>query len=246
MVKDIVVVADLGAAGNLVRNLIMLSDQVDWPLSPASRFDTISKQYNTVELKQWLSIEYRLRFWKQYYNVDLSDGIDLTLFQARNKTTAPAVYLNHTAFFQPDEYQALSQLVTTLYVAPVTEFGLRWQIRSYCEKKTVEKLHNFTFDNNIDQRREQYCQEHGTEEYFKLNIKNFFEIVGNRQQEFGNPNITLETLLLESPDKVTQALCDHLNISIDTKLVEQILTKWRNCHWPIEKTNSWKYYDNNA
>jgi len=32
-VKDIVIVADLGAAGNLVKNILLLSEEIDWPLN---------------------------------------------------------------------------------------------------------------------------------------------------------------------------------------------------------------------
>lgn len=235
---DIVVVADLGAAGNLVRNLLLLSEQTDWPLA-TNRLDTISKQYQS-DLTKWLEIEYRLRFWDRYYNVDISNDINLVKFYQRKITNRPVVYLNHSAFYQDEKYQQLAPQVSTIYVAPKTDFGLRWQIRSYCEKKTVERLHNFTFDSDVDAQRDRYCREHGQEAYYKLNVKNFQEIVATRQQEFGPPDIPLELLLSGSVTAIASALnC----VSLDLTQVEQIITAWRQCHWPLNETDNWKYYD---
>lgn len=238
--------ADLGAAGNLVRNLLLLSNQVDWPL-PTNRLDTILQQYlpNT-DLSQWLNIEYRLRFWDRFYNVDLSDNIDLEKFQKRKITSDPVIYLNHSAFYQPTEYHQLASQVSTLYVAPQTDFGLRWQIRSYCEKKTVEKLHNFSFENNIDEQRSQYCATHGVESYYKLNIKNFAEIVKHRQANFGIPDISLELLLSGPAEEIIDCFYTCLSIRIDVNQAKQVLEKWRQCHWPMNETDNWKYYDNDA
>jgi hypothetical protein len=61
MVKDFVVVADLGAAGNLLRNLMLLGE-TDWPLL-ADRNARILNQYPAdLALDNWLNQEYQLRF----------------------------------------------------------------------------------------------------------------------------------------------------------------------------------------
>lgn len=246
MVNDIVIVADLGAAGNLIRNLTLLSEQVDWPLT-ADRVATIFNQYNPDNnLNQWLPTEYRLRFWNKYYNVDISDDIDLLKFSQRRIAAKPVVYLNHSAFYQSDRYQQLKNMVKTLYVAPVTDFGLKWQIRSYCEKKTVEQLHNFTFDTDVEAQRNNYCRIHGVDTYYRLNIKNFTEIVNSRQTKFGSPDLPLESLLFGDTAQVVDILLKKLDISVDKELANQILIKWQQCHWPLEQTTNWKYYDSNA
>jgi hypothetical protein len=246
MVKDIVIVADLGAAGNLVRNLLLLSNQIDWPML-SDRFHTVINQYQkNSSLDKWLDTEQKLRFWHRYYNVDLSNDIDLDKFQQRKIVSSPVVYLNHSAFYQQPQYQKLKDITMTLYIAPTTDFGNRWQIRSYCEKKTVEKLHNFTFETDIDQQRKQYCQTHGEDAYHKLNIKNFAEIVKTRQQNFGTPDIALETLLYDTADKVVDVFRDRLDITVDIEQATVVLDKWRQCHWPIDTTDHWRYYDYNA
>jgi hypothetical protein len=243
---DIVVVADLGAAGNLVRNLLLLSEQTDWPLS-TNRFVAIANQYKpNNNLSQWLTTEYQLRFWNKHYGVDISNDINLSTFVKRNLASNPVVYLNHSAFYQHTEYQQLKEFANIVYVAPTTEFGLKWQIRSYCEKKTVELLHNFTFDSDINNQRTQYCHEHGVDAYHRLNIKNFTEIVKQRQQDLGKPDVPLELLLFGNIEQVVDILFTRLNIVVDLALAKQILTKWQECHWPLAETDNWKYYDNNA
>lgn len=246
MVSDIVIVADLGAAGNLVRNLILLSEQVDWPLV-TDRVAAISNQYNpNKNLNQWLFTEYRLRFWDKYYNVDISNDIDLLKFSQRRIAAKPVVYLNHSAFYQFNEYKLLKNMVKTLYVAPVTDFGLKWQIRSYCEKKTVEQLHNFAFEADVDNQRNNYCRIHGIDAYHRLNIINFIEIVNSRQKEFGSPDLSLESLLFGDVEKIVDLLLEKLDVTVDKELAAQILIKWQQCHWPLEQTTNWKYYDSNA
>ena len=242
MVKDIVIVADLGAAGNLVRNLILLSDQVDWPLL-TNRHATILSQYpTTLELENWLPVESKLRFWNKYYGVDISDNLDVDKFSRRQQRAKPVVYLNHSAFYQPTEFRSVADIATTMYVAPTTEFGLHWQIRSYCEKKTVKKLHNFTFETNVDNQIKQYCETHGVEAWEKLNVKNFQCIVEQRQKEFGVPDLCLEMLLSEPVQNIVDAIANKLNIAIDVESAEQVVERWRSLHWPLEQTMDWKYF----
>jgi hypothetical protein len=243
MVKDIVVIGDLGAGTNLIRNLLLLSSDTEWPL-PNNRFNTIIQQYQpNTKLKDWLAIEDRLRFWKRYYGVDLSNHIDLMLFNQRQRTDKPVVYINHSAFYQLQEYQLLVPEVDILYVAPCTEFGLAWQIRSYCEKKTVEKLHNFTFEKDAEQQKTAYCLAHDLKAYYKLNVENFKSIVGQRQKEFGSPNITIEQLLFDPATSLVELLESIINVKIDVNQAQQILTVWRNLHWPADQTMNWEYYD---
>lgn len=243
MVKDIVIVADLGAAGNLVRNLLLLSHQTDWPLQ-TNRFETVSKQYlKNTRFDQWLAVEARLRFWQQHYDVDISNDINVEKFKNRKQKSWPVVYLNHSAFYQSEQYNQLKHLVDILYVAPTTEAGLQWQVRSYCEKKTVEKMHNFTFQDNIDQQRNDYCLQHGNDAYHRLNITNFKEIIWQRQRSFGIPDVSLEQILYDSPQAIKNCLYSKLNIDIEVEQIRQIIIAWRELHWPIEQTAQWKYYD---
>lgn len=241
--KDIVVVADLGAAGNLVRNLLLLSNQIEWPMH-SSRFDTIFKQYSQdTKLEKWLEVEARLRFWQQYYGVDISNDINIDKFKDRKQKTKPVVYLNHSAFYQHQQFNQLKNIVDILFVAPTTEFGIQWQVRSYCEKKTIEKMHNFTFQDNVEQQRRDYCDQHGVDAYDRLNITNFKEILCQRQTDFGIPDLRLEQLLCDSAESIVASLNLKLNINVDVEQAEQIILAWRNLHWPIEQTTQWKYYD---
>jgi hypothetical protein len=243
MVKDIVIVADLGAAGNLVKNILLLSEEIHWPM-PADRYDTIIAQYpTTLKFSDWLETEYQLRFWNKYYGVDISDDINIDKFNQRHRCDKSVVYLNHSAFYQKNELNSIEKDIEILYVAPVTEFGLLWQIRSYCEKKTVEKLHNFTFDSDVVQQKQIYCKEHGEESYYRLNVQNFKAIVNQRQKEFRKPDITLEQLLSSSVEDTVFILSKKFNIAIDVNKADTVVQLWRNLHWPLEQTKNWKYYD---
>jgi hypothetical protein len=243
MVKDIVIVADLGAAGNLVKNILLLSEEIHWPM-PADRYDTIIAQYpTTLKFSDWLETEYQLRFWNKYYGVDISDDINIDKFNQRHRCDKSVVYLNHSAFYQKNELNSIEKDIEILYVAPVTEFGLLWQIRSYCEKKTVEKLHNFTFDSDIVRQKQIYCNEYGEESYYRLNVQNFKSIVNQRQQEFGKPDITLEQLLLNFTEDTVLTLSKRFNITIDINKAKTVIQLWRNLHWPLNQTKNWKYYD---
>lgn len=242
MVKDIVIVADLGAAGNLIRNLLLLSDQVHWPLNQ-ERFKTVSAQYRSgTRLDQWLPIEYRLRFWKQYYNVDISDTIDLHQWQCRKRQDQPVVYLNHSAFYQPNQYQHLNTEAKIFYVCPTTDFGLDWQVRSYCEKVSLSRLHNFTFTHNADQLRDEYCRLHGVDAYYRLNINNFRHIIGSRQREFGQPDVSLEILLSGTASQVVESFQSKLDIAVDSDMADTIINQWRKLHWFLDTTYDWPYH----
>lgn len=242
------VVADLGAAGNLIKNLIALSPDIHWPLLK-DRYQTILNQYaTTVNFDNWLSVEYQLRFWKRHYQVDLSDDLDYTTYKESNMPDCPVVFLNHSAFYQHEQFNKFKKILDTIYVAPNTEFGLIWQIRSYCEKKSVPLLHDFSFETNKKEQIATYIHKHGEESYYCMNIANMKEIVGARQQllkqHFNTGSIiALEHLIQGSVDGVIDVLSNALNISLPVEQVTAIINAWRNLHWPPEKTFEWKYYD---
>ena len=51
MIKNIVIIGDLGAGSNIVKNLILLGNNVDWPLR-TDKFNTLQDHYNkNVKLK---------------------------------------------------------------------------------------------------------------------------------------------------------------------------------------------------
>lgn len=244
MVKDIVVVADLGAAGNLVKNLLLLSDQTDWPLR-SDRLARILNQYTIdLELKDWLKKEYKLRFWSQYYGLDLSDNLDSDQFNKLPLTDKTRVWLNHSAFWQAEQFNWFAKHCNIVYVAPTTVKGLEWQIRSYANKKTVQLLHDFCFEHNREQQQRTYIQEHGAEAYHLLNITNMKCIIDQRQQEFRKQVspakcIDLELLLTGSVDAIHHGLKQVTGLDIEVDYIDKVIMAWRKLHWDI--TTKWEY-----
>ena len=244
MVKDFVIVADLGAAGNLVRNLMLLGE-TDWPAA-ADRSATILNQYpSNLELQYWLQTEYRLRFWEHYYKLDLSNELNYTQFLKLPLVELPRVWLNHSAFWQTAQFKMFTTHCNIVYVAPVTATGLEWQIRSYTSKKTIPLLHDFCFEQDREQQKQQYIEMHGIEAYYLLNITNMKIIIDQRQREFRLqiPNvqcIDLEILLNGTASKIHYALKQATGLNIAINTIEQVVTAWRRLHW--SNTEDWKYH----
>ena len=122
------------------------------------------------------------------------------------------------------------------------------QIRSYCEKKSVEELHNFSFSDDIENQKIKYINTNGIEEYYKFNICNMKEIIDSRQKEFltmitPKDFLSLETLLYGSFEDITKILNVKFNQHIKTKELAVLLSKWRELHWPLTTTTQWKYHD---
>jgi hypothetical protein len=242
MIKDFLVIADLGAAGNLIRNLMLLG-KTDWP-GQTDRLLIILNQYPTeLQLNNWLKQEYQLRFWKQQYGLDLSDNLDHVLFESLPTVELPRVWLNHSAFWQEEQFQWFSSHCNIVYIAPSTLAGLEWQIRSYVSKKTLSLLHNFSFENSHDQQCQEYIQQHGIDSYYEFNIRNMKEIINQRQQRFWTlipDGIKLELLLTGSPTEIHNAMLKKTGLNIDVQQVDLVVTAWRKLHW--NDTPNWEYH----
>lgn len=245
MVTNILVLADLGAAGNLVKNLALLSNQVDWPLQE-NRFLRILDQYqSTTTLSNWLAIEYNLRFWKKYYQLDLSDTLDWAEYNKMcADTKLPIVFLNHSGFYQLKEFTQFKKNLQVIYICPETEHGLEWQIRSYCEKKGFDKLHDFTFESDKENQIKQHIKKYGKESYFHCNIQNMKFIINARQQkmkEVIKNFIPLEYLVDGSKDELYNVFCDRTKLYINRSHFVEVVQLWRKLHWSWEDTYEWKY-----
>lgn len=246
--QNILIVADLGAASNLVRNILLLSNKTDWPLL-TSRSDTISNQYLSSNFHNWLSVEYKLRFWNIHYGIDLSNNLNWQQYSNTNLLRSESiVFINHSAVWQHEEYKKFKNNLKILYVAPETEFGVKWQVRSYVEKKTPALLHNFSFNNDVDFQKNTFIKNNGIENYFRLNICNMFNIIKQRQQEFkcaldNELFLPLETIINGSPKIVVDFLKKIVSDDLDEEQAINTIESWRNLHWQVNETHRWKYYD---
>lgn len=247
MVKNILVIADLGAAGNLVKNLLWLSPDVDWPLVK-DRYTSVLNQYSPgTKFSEWLEKEAKFRLWKYHYGIDLSYDLNYDEFvKSFKQKNLPAVFLNHSAFYQQEQLTKFLNNFTVLYVRPTTDFGFEWQIRSYCEKKNVEDLHNFSFDIDIEENKKKYIADHGLDQYYRFNLNNMRHMLRSRQEKMNllvKNTIPLEDLLFASAKRIA----DYLPVAVDTDILNHTVQSWRNLHWPLDSTLDWKYsYDRNS
>ena len=248
--ENLLVVADLGAAGNLVKNIVLQSPDVDFPYP--DRLKTILAQYPDSlrhDKKSWLHFEYRLRQWKKLHGVDLSDDLNWTDYQThclvREK---PVVFLNHSAFYQVPEFLKFYEKLKTLVVVATDDWQVKWQVRAYVEKKGIEELHDFSFESDKQQQIEQFIRDHGAEEYYRTNIDNMYEIMKQRASEMltyidSSHVLPLEWIIVTGDDqRIVDRIEKCFGISIPFDHASIILETWRKLHWPTEETLDWKWW----
>lgn len=246
---NFLVAGDIGAASNLVRNVMLLSKDIDWPLA-TPRLETVLAQYPgklTQNKTEWMHIEVRLRFFQQFYGFDMSQELNWNNYKMHVKDTAkPAVFLNHSFVWELDNFFKFSEQMPSIVVMPTTDFGIEWQVRAYCEKKGVEIMHNFTFPDNIEEQKASYINKHGSEAWYKENIVNMKAIIKERRDHTvktvdSKMLLPLEWLINGTDLLTVERLHERFNIDIDFEQASQVLDTWRNLHWPVEQTYDWKY-----
>jgi hypothetical protein len=246
---NFLIAGDIGAAANLVRNVMLLSKDIHWPLEEP-RLETILKQYPNKlisDKSEWIFIEVQLRFFKQFYGIDLSQELDWPDYEknviAKDKS---AVFINHSFVWELDNFFTFASHMPSIIVIPTTDLGLEWQIRAYCEKKGVDIMHNFTFLDNIEEQKAEYILRHGTEAWYKENITNMKMIICNRRDHIisavdSKMIVPLEWLIENQDHQTVDKLKEHFNINIDFDQASNVLNTWRSLHWPVEHTMNWGY-----
>ena len=132
---------DLGAGANLVKNICLLDRSLKCPWQ--DRYEFFKSVYAKTTFNSWLTLEYKTRFWNQIYGFDLSDDLTFHDLSGLERT----VFINHSAFWEFENLRKFEPYCDIVFLTPLSEEGIRWQIRAYVEKKGVEKLHNFSFEN---------------------------------------------------------------------------------------------------
>jgi hypothetical protein len=246
---NFLVCGDIGAAANLVRNIMLLSKDVHWPYQ-ANRLERLLKQYPDhlkTDKREWIFIEAPFRFFTPTYNADLSYDLNWEEYEKNVQyKDKPAVFINHSFVFEFDKFDVFLEKMPTLVVMPTTDLGLEWQIRAYCEKKGVDIMHNFTFVDNIEEQKADYIKQYGQEAWNVENIKNMKSIIGERRDYVvknydNNLILPLEWLLMPEDLPVINKIREYFNIDIDTQEASTLLNTWRSRHWPVDQTYNWKY-----
>lgn len=228
---------------------MLLSKDVDWPLA-TPRLETVLTQYPSTlaqDKAEWIYIEVQLRFFERYYGIDPSHDLNWTNYKKLVKPTdKPAVFINHSFVWELDSFFTFAEQLPSLIVMPITDLGLEWQVRAYCEKKGVEIMHNFTFLDNIEEQKAEYITRHGVESWHCENIANMKMVIKDRRDHIVktvNKDIILPLEWLIGTDDlpVINKIKEYFNIDIDVTQATQVLNTWRKLHWPVGQTLDWKY-----
>jgi hypothetical protein len=252
--KHIVISAQMGAASNLIKNLVLLSPDVYWP-TDVPRMELVMAQYNKnlkIDKTNWIDAELRLNN-QLAHNCFLME-VDYFKNQQLLTFPKPGVFINHSLFWDlPANLIEQQKYIQVIFVSPRTQFGLEWQMRAIYEKKCLIKndteFHDFCFaPEEKDKKVQQYIDQFGTEEYLRYNIWNARQILLDQQHIIFNyattnklPVLYLEDLLLGSDQLLHKNLQDIFNINLPLNQVTTVLSTWRQLHWDVTQTFDWLY-----
>lgn len=233
----VIVVGDLGSGVNLVKNILLTSPDVDWPYLESDRFNFLVKTSYPESLKsdmsQWVILESKVRLWGQLYGADIADeyqDINTSTIIARSQTHR-LVFISHwcnIALELKKQYPGIK--IISLYPENFSE--LLWQVKTYIDKRGIDKIGNFSFADNIEQSKKNYIEQHGIDTYYKFNISNMVGIFNDRASQYKTlSNYTISIGELASPTWV-QRIAQQLNIKIDQLQATKLIDIWKNLHEP--------------
>jgi hypothetical protein len=127
---------------------------------------------------------------------------------------------------------------------PETDFELLWQIKTYIDKITIEKLQNFSFDNNIELEKQRYIDQFGIEDYYKYNVLNMIEILNDRTNSYKHINghaIKINSLLTN--DDWIDEIENFLNIKLNKSESVDLLNHWRSLHKSTQEIDDYKWFE---
>jgi hypothetical protein len=246
----VIVIGDLGAGANLVKNILLLNEEFDWPnIQTTNRLDFIKKTVYPLQLidnlDKWIDFEYRFRKFKSYYDVDISDNFNdintsAVIGKSQNKKIVFLCHWPEYASRLKNTYPNIKLI--SLY--PATNFELLWQIKTYIDKISINKLQNFSFFENPETQKLQYIKTFGEDEYYKFNVLNMIEILDRRKNSYKNINgyaIDIHSLLTN--DRWIEGIEEFLNIKLNKKDSIDLLNHWRQLHRPIQEIDNFKWFE---
>lgn len=237
----ILVVGDLGSGVNFIKNVLLLGNNTDWPAAKGiDRMQYFFNEIYPLELKDhlthWGKHEYKLRNFKSKYGVDTCDTYnDINTPQVIDASnTSKIIFFTHWVDIA-NKLKTLYPAIKIVSVSAHTEFEVLWQIKTYIDKFGIDRLHNFSFELNIADEKEQFISNYGLEEYYKFNVLNMFEILKQRAPEYNiGYNIPIASLLEESISSITAKLVEHTGSLIDIDRANMLHTRWKNLHHPVD------------
>ena len=239
--KPLIIIGDLGAGTNIIKNLLMLDYRYNF-FNNSTEQDRKSKIFSLYPLSlknslhTWFATEYTTRTWQSLYGIDLSDNINVnSAIKALNRING-VIFINHSAFYQLEEILQLQKHFNLVYILPKTLNGLQWQIKAYAEKITVEKLHNFT--TSTDAERTALINKHGMKSWSKMNLTNMFYICKQRRASFYQfakcnniKTISMESLLTpQKHNKLYKLFVSTFGYTVNNSTFIELLNMWLNLH----------------
>jgi hypothetical protein len=247
--KILVIHADIGAAKNIAKNICLLDESIYFPvlLGKMSRQEYLLNFLYPTNYEDWFSCEYRLKQYTEY-------GIDMDLGDPRVGSLIPLnthlTKITQTQRFILDlmDHNTAVELfkqdyVKTLAIAPVTMFGLNWQIRAYTMKYGANRMFNFTFRN--EKNIENFKKVYGNNTWVEVNLCNFYDKVRERRRILNRSSIPVMPLELIIWSECWPELISYLEkffeITIPKDQAYSVLNQWLSLHWPTAETNNWEY-----
>ena len=234
MNKHLLLIGDLGAGTNLVKNLCLLDKSYDCPWQDP--FNFFLTMYKDTDFNNWLFYEDQTRFWQKRYGFDLSNNLESRDLKNINRT----VFINHSAFWQQDQLDKLKDSCDIIFLAPMSDKGLRWQIRAYVVKKGIDKLHNFSFTNPSIEKQS-YIDQHGLENYYKFNVLNMYEIIKHRRDQLAKKLTVFDMSNAYKGHNDIVQYFNTLGTNIPTHLANELFNEWYSKHWDYTTTDQWMW-----
>lgn len=241
---------DLGAAKNILKNIVLLSPQVHFPANTSNRLQYLTNQiYIQGSIDNWFKYEYRIKDYEKF-GIKMKDGdADVNSILKLPSQLIELLKIKNYALdlFDKNRTHEVVDLPWSkfLMVYPKSDLGIRWQVRAYVTKKKAEQLHNFTYMDSklIDQHQQLY----GMASWIKVNSYNFYINVSEYVERLKNlpwTYVPLEWVIDPTQwPQLIEFLTTHFNIHIDYNEAIQLLQAWTNLHWPLTDTDNWEHVD---
>ena len=244
MSKNILLIGDAGSGVDFIKNLCLLDPNIDKP--EYINFKFLNDLYSKITFKNWPQYDNQTQYWNSRYGVDLCNNLNYNYY-IKNQVNihARAVFVNHSAFWNPKDLIPFQEEMDIVFLQPVSNPAILWQTRSYVEKTGVENLDNFSFSNRDIKQKEEYIENYGLDNYYKLNIMNMLDIRRKRLNEMstlGLKTIEMDEVYAGSIRNTINQLNTTLNLSIPLKQAITLYNQWYSLHWNYNTTENWQWF----
>jgi hypothetical protein len=250
MKKLIIIYSDVGAAKNLIKNVISLHKDVFFPFDKNNRLEFYKKKLYSDSISigdgKWTIREQQT---KKYFAFGIDDSYNINDSILENQKFLETLNEKNIVIETNVKETLLNFLkydfAVGLAIAPKSSFAAHWQVRAYVTKIGDTNLQNFTLESNNQNDIKEYINKIGMENWTKENITNFYEVIYNDRnwsREAGLNTIDLDYII--NPiywEELISKLKDITKIDLDQDQSIELIKAWHDMHWKLEDTKNWKY-----